>query len=451
MRRHLLGQSVSTSEGAKGRNYRGSMVSLRIFLLILLTLLCREVAVNWADGEHQAYWSVGRAAVAVLAFGLLHKSLILGLLARNQVTLEAPSFWKKRSDSGVSDAELYQSASKIREIVEYLWVGSLPAVLLLTGWASWLTSMEEMGASKTLLVIAWFAPSMLFIVFLEWTGAQLEEILLLRSKSQAAAVPSWQGLFYEKIRAGDFASVVLCLAPLLSISVCNDMLQSWLGASATNWSGSASSVCGLVAFALLGPHLISKWIGGASENAALHARFQMMMLRAGTSGIRLHILSSQSRWTGAAIVGWLPGFRHLWLSESIVEHFTPEQTDMVLMHEMAHVRRRHFLLRLLPLGVAAVVLLPMAYEPPAAVAILSAVLAIAVVLVGIRLVAHYCEFDADREACQLARKLDDWSTSVSPEKALTQALMKLSGTLPTNRHTWLHPSIESRIGRLAAE
>ena len=40
-------------------------------------------------------------------------------------------------------------------------------------------------------------------------------------------------------------------------------------------------------------------------------------------------VASEGRWAGAAVVGWLPGFRQLWLGDALVEQLSDEEVDRV--------------------------------------------------------------------------------------------------------------------------
>ena len=107
------------------------MISLRIFLLVLVTLVCREFAETRIDAvassEILQVPAAIRTSCFVLGFGLLFKSLVTAFLAASGI--QGPNASIRL---GTTDAHrnTYNRALQVRRITESLWLGTLPAALM---------------------------------------------------------------------------------------------------------------------------------------------------------------------------------------------------------------------------------------------------------------------------------------------------------------------------------
>ena len=158
----------------------------------------------------------------------------------------------------------------------------------------------------------------------------------------------------------------------------------------------------------------------------------------------------------AMMAGFVPRFRRLLLSDALLRRLTPQQSAMVVLHELAHIRRWHLPLRMLVLvpvwGVASLTTLWMgdyAYGDVMGIA-----MGLACSLVALRWVAYRTEFDADAYACRMAVRIGGRvplvpTTRESAGRALADALLAVTAGSPESRKaTWLHPSVEDRCGAL---
>jgi Zn-dependent protease with chaperone function len=129
---------------------------------------------------------------------------------------------------------------------------------------------------------------------------------------------------------------------------------------------------------------------------------------------------------------------------------------MVVLHELAHIKRRHFLWRMLPVGLALAVgtmVWSLAETVGYSGELLSVKLAVggvvsATLLWSLGAMARHCELDADRAACFLAAEATDWSGVRSPARVLASALAVLLYGCNPQRATWLHPSLQQRLNAL---
>ncbi|TWU27072.1 Peptidase family M48 [Novipirellula galeiformis] len=162
---------------------------------------------------------------------------------------------------------------------------------------------------------------------------------------------------------------------------------------------------------------------------------------------------TEGRSFNALITGFVPPLRTLLLSDRLLDELPRGQLAMVVLHEAAHLRRRHVPLRMLSIlpawGVGAGVTRLAGDASWAMVA--GSVVAIILTLGVLRLIAYRTEFDADVQACRLAEKIAP-SVSEVPEsyaaaaEALSRALIRVTEDHPAARKpTWLHPGVVDRI------
>lgn len=143
------------------------MLSLRLFALILVTLLCREVAWSRADTLHVQSWIAMLGCC--LGFGLFAKCVALrSVQQQNRQQRMLPEvLW-------LGIAAAWEAN---RKSLEYGWVMLLPAVLLLSGWGPCLMTWEDAGYPHSCALLLWFLPSLLALLFLEVTATQVEVYL----------------------------------------------------------------------------------------------------------------------------------------------------------------------------------------------------------------------------------------------------------------------------------
>ncbi|GAB5403616.1 MAG: M48 family metalloprotease [Aureliella sp.] len=420
------------------------MVSLRLFILILVTLACREI------GEPVPTRTFSEALIAsagiALGFGLAFKALTLGSLLR-----------LSDAATGISSAH-----ETLRSRVTCVWIAVLPVTFFTTGIGQWIATLSDAYGLKFVALACWFLPSIAVLLLMELTTAQHAQIVAEHNTPNKRAVPDWKPRFWDQLRHGDLLSLAICLFPVAATTCILDLLalvgvQS-TGPAAASLVSAATLGCFLVSL----PWLLARRVGAEYvSESPMTQRAERYLKSAGLRGVSVRITADS--WHGAAIVGFVPGFRQLWLSEALAEHLSDEEVDMVIMHELAHVRRLHFLVRLSPILAAAAVLaivlsnqdLPALFglhaTTSAAVAKVSSVIAATVcLLAGVSWAARRCEFDADRFACRLAQRHCSWTQHTTPESALAAALVKLIGDdASATRTTWLHPSLRDRLANLA--
>ena len=151
------------------------MLTLRLFLVILVTLLCREIC--WqSEIPVEAIEAFLKVITACVAYGAVSKVLCI-------LNLRNFGAFNDDGQHGWQDHSLDRWHS-LRETLETFWVLCLPATLMLTNWGPWIKQMDELGILQSVSLVLWFAPSLAALVILELTASQME-VFIEDRKSRA--------------------------------------------------------------------------------------------------------------------------------------------------------------------------------------------------------------------------------------------------------------------------
>ncbi|MBX3423530.1 MAG: M48 family metalloprotease [Pirellulaceae bacterium] len=429
------------------------MVSLRNFVLILLTLSCYELSFE------TPVLDLGQTVLAVMAmvlgFAVMTKTIAFRTFVGRQQSwgdADKEITGVQPTSGGQSLALLSYAFSQQRLRIERWWCAALPLTLVGTSWCAWAKSFERLGSPQSLCLLTCYLPTLLLWLFVEQIHAQVDEMC------QPNGGQPWIKHWRLRIRLGEIAGLLTCLLPVLMLSSMSELsdLVAWslgISSSLARALGGGLLLCTLF---LVFPSLLTTWSGGQPLPEQVQQRIESIAKRTGTSGFQAVLIPSQGRWAGAAIVGWFPGFRRLWIGDALMEQLTSRQLDMVVLHELAHIRRLHFIWRALPviwaMGTGAIIWLA-GYQLDLvqhwSLKLACGLSASLILLIGLSSMARRCELDADRVACDLARKSVDWSASQSPAEVLGSALGQLLGESASQVSTWLHPSLNARLANLS--
>lgn len=467
------------------------MMSLRGFCLVMSTVLAWHFATaesqeDWHSKTFQLspHWLVGYCVV----FCVLGKVMAAVAAARAAY---------------VSDSVAWRQFESQRAILEWLWTGSQSWMLSTSSLASQIAACESLGWSEALLLAIWFIPSVIFLAALEFSAAQLEFSLSSRmaTTDTRALLLRW----VERLRLGSTGGMIMGLVPVLLVLGAIDLVQWWL-------PGLPESVHAVIALLVLGlgcltlaPLWMKTLIGARAFQRGESVPNRVAELCAAMRVAMPQVLcvGRSHAWQGAALVGWTRLSRQLWLGNALLHRLDDHELDMVLLHELAHLKRGHCWWRLLPLLVCAIAMVavlalfpadithsalhPVAISPAVAAAppappaailasesfqyatahqanvllnlsesigqpiacILIACAAIIVFLLS--WVSQRCEFDADYTACLMASRICGWASN-RPDRAadaLTSALTRLhDGEASRRTRHWLHPSVQQRAESL---
>lgn len=419
------------------------MISFRYFALIMLVLCLREAAV---ERVQEINWAVSVGVVGSLLFGFIVLAKATALRAVKQSTIDGVQFdWLAR-----------EYFFRARGRLELFWCILSPLVMLITGWMSWSIQLQQSGWSQAILLGLCFAPTIIFLSAVELVGAQLDQSRLkyLNHKQLIQHIlRSWK----TRMRLGEISGLVTCLLPVLLVASVSDLssffAQQW-GLDQTV-SGTILSVGLAIVFVAIFPAVLTRLTGGASLPDSVAQRVKQLLKSSSVFGTSAHLISSQGRWAGAAIVGWIPQCRRLWLGDGLLNMLTVEEVDMVVLHEAAHVKRHHFVWRLFPVvwSICAGLIIwlvanQIGLAEMLATKLIAATVSSLLLLFGLGNLARRCELDADKTACDLADQCTGWANDLSPAEVLGSALHKLLDGNAAQKQTWLHPSLTQRLTNL---
>ena len=356
-----------------------------------------------------------------------------------------------------------ESLGQCRRRFETLWTLLYPILLVALGWHAWAFAFETERAVSINSVVMLFGPHVLVMLALEvLMAAMVADVSEADPTQSDFSRLSWATAFQMGIRQGGLLSLAMCLTPMLFILAAQN---SYVSLSAVMpWEITAILVA-VSAFAmlLLFPQCVGWFLGARTlDDASLRVRTEQLLHVSGGKRLSVRLLDGPG-WATAAVVGFLPWGQQLWLGQAMIDQLSDEELDLVVLHEVAHVRKWHFAYRLLPaawaLGLS--VLFVWATDDlwteagiagaDSALVVLASVI---VFLVGLIVVSRACELEADREACELARSFCPWSAGKvgEPNARLATALCNLLGRdARSARGSWLHPSLEDRLRNLAED
>ncbi len=412
------------------------MVSQNVVLTLLLTLVAIETS-KVGPGLPLAF-----SVATVTGLCLLAVSMQL---------------WSSKRQASLSGAGRQRPVLRIRADTSLLLSFLYPVAMLATGWIAWARQLEFHTHSSSIVFLTVFAPYVFIVLALAACDSYLEHRLLL-----GGVRADWPRLVISRLRFGEFSTVLLCLVPLLLFSGAYDLFLFIEG-----WKWPALFTAPLVLLALLVflwclPALAGVWLGAqAVQDRGLRCRLDELGAAASLKRVKALAVDSGGVWAGAAVIGWLPGSRQIWIGDGLLGMLTDRELDMVLLHEFAHIRGHHQLRRLAPIATSlliaglAMAAFNVAVSPPTSLAYIASVaLSLMCLVVGIGAASRECEFDADKNACRLAEQICPWSQGQPrlAAEALRDALLKVEnpGTAKSlGQQHWLYPSLRQRLSRLA--
>lgn len=181
-----------------------------------------------------------------------------------------------------------------------------------------------------------------------------------------------------------------------------------------------------------------------------------LLAAAGVAGTRAVRWETGGRTYNALVAGFVPPLRTLLISDRLIDELPRSQVAMVVLHEAAHLRRRHMPLRMLailPAWGSGALVTGLAGDHTWAMAG-GTVFGILMTLLLLKIVAYRTEHDADVQACRMAEKMagvvpDVPATYDEAADALSAGLWRVTADQPKSRKpTWLHPGVSERVARM---
>lgn len=217
-------------------------------------------------------------------------------------------------------------------------------------------------------------------------------------------------------------------------------------------------------------------------------------------GMQIARWDTGDRMLNAMVAGILRPGRLLLMSDRLLDELPRGHRLMVVMHELAHVKRWHVPLRMLAIVPAWIVshyagnvVMEQGWFDETLSAAVGAILGLVATVLSLGMVSHFCELDADATACRLAVQacrrsrtlpaeetirgtvsdeitspgeihgdsMDDETVMTEPvmtepvmteaiaAELLADALIYVTADHPASRKvSWMHPSLATRVSRL---
>ncbi len=400
------------------------------------------------------FWFI--SVVASLAFGSLPPASTelshcvgtsLALLLVWCLLVQMPTFLTKlAADQGLDPLQAARMLERQLDILR--WMGLIVAAVCLVGFglAPAVQTWPIFASSMTLQAFVLLFPAITLTSSVWWSEHRYGVAMGYTECRGRDAIHQW---LRAMLSSGGWI-----VGPVLLILGATDLMR-W-----TSWTDNASSaafmgIVGVISVPFLVP-LFVRVLWKTKEINSIEFGWVCDILR--TAGIRrmpVRVWHTEMKSCNAVVAGFIPRLRSLLVTDRLLRDLSKNEIAMVLLHEIAHVRRGHVWLRVVSMGPAWVLASTIASFMPdsAAAAIGTNLLGIAFTLLTLRLVAHATEYDADRVACELSMQLP---VELDPPLTKSMAADRYGQTLRrvtlaesrSDRSTWLHPSVHDRCERL---
>ncbi len=362
--------------------------------------------------------------------------------------------------------QILSISGRWRQMHTVLWIGMVAIVSLVLGWPQMVRFNWGLDGTFLLDEILVLLPVLLPLM-LSWVAFYGIERAAYSARVAAGRVVARPGPSLRQflsLHARHYLGVML--TPILILIAAQDAVALWMpGILQSRWSivVYAAPVGLLVLFF---PTLLRRlWKTRPLEAGDLRDRLTALSGRAKLPVREILVWETGGVIVNAAVAGWIPGHRYVFLTDGLVNRLTSEEVEAVFGHELGHIRCRHLMLRglvmLAPLSLLLAVELawPQSVEAfetvttelqtvaqlPLAIGVLVTLASYAYFVFG-----GYCrllEREADLYGCRTLQ-------TETPEEAyqvFISGLEKLGVASGMNRKksTWQHPSIAKRTEFLA--
>ncbi len=339
--------------------------------------------------------------------------------------------------------------SRLRAIHAGLWLAVTGAILYLLAWPQLVRFNWQLAdvflADEVLILLPVVLP-----MVLSWAAFyEVDKTLATANESLPLGRVRYLALHLRH-------ELGLLLLPVLLLLAIRDAAQRFVPGLAQGELAPLLFIPTLAVIFLSFPLWLKRiWPTEPLPNGPLRARLEGVAERLGFRARDILLWKTGGRIVNAVVTGLVPRWRFVMLTDALIEELSTDELEMVFAHEVAHVRQRHLLLRVLAIMLPVVVFAAWQHTFPEAVAAQSRRLAewgldvplqaplLLVIGLGsyamsiFGLYSRLLEHQADLFACQLAG---------SPA-TFVRALDKLGWASGPKRSaaSWLHPSIERRV------
>lgn len=303
------------------------------FLLVMAVLAALVIAEN-SPAAPVAGGAV-RVLVALLAMGVvpLFAAVSSGAIAR-QVRRE-----------GAEYAPLLRQFRRLRYLHHALWLAVAVAILYWLDWPQVVRFNWHLQGVVLLDELLILAPVLLPLV-LSW-GAFYEVERALQAGG--GGTPTSRGQ-YLLVHVRHYLGVLL--VPVLGLLAVQDVAELVAPGVLRGPYALAVYLPPLGLMAALFPSLLRRtWQTSPLPAGPLRERLEAAARRCRFRAREILVWHTGGMVVNAAVAGFVPGLRYVFLTDALLERLTPAEIEAVFGHEMGHVRHRHLLARVLAMFV----------------------------------------------------------------------------------------------------
>lgn len=362
--------------------------------------------------------------------------------------------------------QILSVSGRWRRMHTVLWIGTVIFVSLGIGWPQMVRFNWGLDGAFLLDELLFLGPALIPLV-LSWVafyGIERAAYAAHVAAGRASTRPAPSLSQFLSLHARHYFGVML--APILFLLAVQDAVALWMpNLLRSGWSVVVyAAPIGLMV--VLFPSLLRRlWKTRPLADGELREHLTALSARAKLPVREILVWETGGAIVNAAVSGWIPGHRYVFLSDGLINRLTAQEIEAVFGHELGHIRRRHLMLRglvmLAPLSLLLAVELvwpesAVLFEALTAQLNASAQLPLAIgVLVTISSYAYfvfggYCrllEREADLFGCRMLQ-------TETPEQAYDVFIsglekLGLASGLNRSKSTWQHPSIARRTEFLA--
>jgi STE24 endopeptidase len=357
-------------------------------------------------------------------------------------------------------------SSRWRSIHTWLWIATVGVISLGIGWPQMVRfSWGFDGAfliDELLILLPVLLP--LALSWIAFYGIERATYSVRLAAGRVGSKPAPSLRHTLSLHARHYFGVMLL--PILILIAAQDALALWLpNVLRSGWSVAvyAAPIVLLIAFF---PILLRRlWKTRPLGAGTLRERLTALSARAGLPVREILVWETRGVVVNAAVSGWIPGYRYVFLTDGLIDRLTAEEIEAVFGHELGHIRRRHLLLRGLAMVAPLSLLLAVELVWPASgqwfqtiTTRFNAVAQLPLAVSTLAVLSSYAYFvfggfcrilekEADLYGCRML-------LAETPDEACrvcVSALEKLGveSGLSRNKSSWQHPSIARRTEFLA--
>lgn len=350
---------------------------------------------------------------------------------------------------------------RLKSIHFVLWIGTAAAVLYVLDWTRIVRCNWGLQGAFLLDELLILAP-VLLPPLVAWAAFYEVDRVLDADDSGESPATRWE---YLLLHIRHYYALVL--APVLFLIAVQDgvsIAAPWIADS--SWTGLICVPPLALAVVLLPWVVRAIWPSIPLEEGPLRDRLLRAAKRFEISVSEILVWQTNGTLTNAAVVGLLPQFRYVLLSDALLAKLADDEIEAVFCHELGHLKAGHLPLRLALVAAPLLVwgaILAAVPEAPAAIQIMLAdlgvepdlqkMLLLPLAAVGYAIVAlgwysTALEYQADLFACRTGKEAPN-GEPIAPEGVAIyhRALDRLAEVSGADRRSssWMHPSIGQRL------